>query len=264
MPGIFGRDAASIDHWEAEAERYRDHVGATRTVYHEGRLATADRLLERAALPAGARVIDFGCGDGEYTRRLAERGYSMLGMDPVDGMIAIAREIEPPLDLILGGAAELADAGPADAVLALNVLAYMTDAELDAFWANLRTVLSPGGVFLVSHSNELFDLFALNAGTADFFAKHFTGGEPISQLLGGETSPEKYNLRANPLTLAGELAEQGFEEIGRAYFNLHPLPPALLGPGDEGRVLDPDAIARVPEWKQQFQCSTLFSLARRV
>ena len=59
------------------------------------------------------------------------------------------------------------------------------------------------------------------------------------------------------------MGERGYEEIGRAYFNFHPLPPALLGEGDTGRIVDPDEIARVPEWKQQFQCSTLFSLARR-
>jgi hypothetical protein len=72
-----------------------------------------------------------------------------------------------------------------------------------------------------------------------------------------------YNVRANPLTYREELASHGFEEQARAYFNLHPLPPALLGEGDAGRIVDPDAIARVPEWKQQFQCSTLFALARR-
>ena len=73
-----------------------------------------------------------------------------------------------------------------------------------------------------------------------------------------------YNVRANPLTYAAELAGHGLEEIGRAYFNLHPEPPALLGEGDDGRILDPDAIARLPEPVQQRQCSTLFSLSRRV
>ena len=142
------------------------------------------------------------------------------------------------------------------------MLAYLTDGELADFWSALDEILEPGGFLLVSHSNELFDLFALNAGTADFFARHFDAD--VSELLPPHAAGARYNVRANPLTYASELAEHGLEEISRAYFNLHPKPPALLGEGDEGRVIDPDEIARVPMWKQQLQCSTLFSLSRRV
>ncbi len=36
-----------------------------------------------AALPAGARVLDVGCGDGGLVNRLAELGFDALGVDPV-------------------------------------------------------------------------------------------------------------------------------------------------------------------------------------
>jgi SAM-dependent methyltransferase len=35
-----------------------------------------------AALPAGARVLDVGCGDGGLVDRLAELGFDALGVDP--------------------------------------------------------------------------------------------------------------------------------------------------------------------------------------
>jgi hypothetical protein len=35
-----------------------------------------------AALPAGARVLDVGCGDGGLVDRLTELGFDALGVDP--------------------------------------------------------------------------------------------------------------------------------------------------------------------------------------
>jgi trans-aconitate methyltransferase len=264
MSGTFGRDTESVPFWEREAARYHEHVGGSRTAYHDGRLRTADRLLERAALPAGARVVDFGCGDGVYTRRLAAAGFDVVGLDPAGAMIELARERGDGPAYQVGGAGELRGAGPFDALVALNVLAYMTDAEMATLWSALREQLRPGGVLLVSHSNELFDLFALNAGTAGFFAEHFTDGAPVGGLLSEAVAGHAgYNVRANPLTYGDELAGHGLRLEALAFFNFHPLPPALLGEGDAGRIVDPDEIERVPRWKQQFQCSTLFALARR-
>ena len=264
MSGTFGRDTESVPYWEREAARYHDHVGGSRTAYHDGRLRTADRLLERAALPAGARVVDFGCGDGVYGRRLAAAGFDVVGLDPAAAMIDLARERGGGPAYEVGGAGELRVAGPFDALVALNVLAYMTDAEMATLWSALEEQLQPGGVLLVSHSNALFDLFALNGGTERFFAEHFTGGLPVAELLvdaaGGHPG---YNVRANPFTYGDELAAHGLTLEALAYFNFHPLPPALLGEGDAGRIVDPDEVERVPLWKQQFQCSTLFALARR-
>jgi len=264
MSGTFGRDADSVGYWQAEADRYHDHVGASRRTYHAGRLATASQLLERADLAPGARIVDFGCGDGIYSRELASDGYAVTGLDLVEEMVVLARRLDPERTVTFetGGAAQLASVGSCDAVVSLNVLAYLTDGEMRDFWDALEEILVPGGYLLVSHSNELFDLFALNAGTAEFFARNFDAD--VRGLVAAEDGPRAaYNVRANPLTYGEVLAGHGFEEVARAYFNFHPLPPALLGEGDAGRVLDPAQIARVPEWKQQFQCSTLFSLSRR-
>ena len=61
----------------------------------------------------------------------------------------------------------------------------------------------------------------------------------------------------------GFLLDQGFREVDRAFFNYHPSPPALLGDGDTGRIVNPDQIAELPEWRQMLQCSTYFTLSLR-
>lgn len=116
-----------------------------------------------------------------------------------------------------------------------------------------------------SHSNELFDLFALNAGTDSFFRRHLTDGRSVAGLpTAAGTDNVSYNIRANPLTYPDELRARGFEEVGRAFFNFHPVPLGMLGPPDDGRIVDPAQIAQLPQWRQMLQCSTYFSIATRL
>lgn len=261
---VFGRDLDSARFWGDEATAYQRDLNHERADYHRGRLATAERLL---ASVAPGRVLDFGCGDGAFAIELAQRGFAVTGMDIAPKMVALAKSATAEIEFSVGGAGDLKslEAGSLDGIVSLNVLAYLTDREMVDFWAGARHVLAPGGWLLLSHSNELFDLFALNAGTAAFFARHFTGGRGVGSLL-ADTDPQDatYNIRANPLNYRETLATQGFEEIVQAFFNLHPAPPPLLGDGDSGRVFDRDEIEKTETWKQMFQCSTYFSFSSRL
>jgi hypothetical protein len=260
MPDAFGRDLASAPFWEDETARYAEHMHSSRSAYHDARLLTAHRLFDRTGLYE-ARIIDFGCGDGAFAWQLAAEGHVVHGTDVAENMVRLAREGPPDnATFSVGSAFELADVGECDCLIALNVLAYLTDDEHEAFWEAARRI---AGWILVSHSNEMFDLFALNDGTTAFFARHFDAD--VSSLLADEPNDRpSYNVRANPMSYPDELRARGFEEVERAFFNLHPAPPALLGGyPDDGRITDPDAIARVEPWKQMLQCSTYFSLARR-
>ena len=59
-----------------------------RTVDPQGREL---ELIGRVADLAGRDVLDIGCGDGRTSRRLAGRGANVLGVDPDEAAIALAR-----------------------------------------------------------------------------------------------------------------------------------------------------------------------------
>ena len=54
----------------------------------------ADRYLSDLKLPAGARVVEIGCGTGIVCRRIAEQfpAVEVLGVDPSRVFVSLARE----------------------------------------------------------------------------------------------------------------------------------------------------------------------------
>lgn len=51
-----------------------------------------DFVVTQLGLSPGASVLDVGCGFGRHSLELAQRGFSVVGIDPATAMIAAARE----------------------------------------------------------------------------------------------------------------------------------------------------------------------------
>ena len=57
--------------------------------------------------------------------------------------------------------------------MAADVCGYLSNSALDDFISEQQRVLKEGGYLLIMYGNELFDMFALNSGTVNFFEKYF-------------------------------------------------------------------------------------------
>jgi SAM-dependent methyltransferase len=75
----------------------------------------------------GERILDVGCGEGTLTRKIVERGATVLGIDNSPEMIAAARA--NGIDAVLMNAADMPFAGEFDAAFSNATLHWVLDKE---------------------------------------------------------------------------------------------------------------------------------------
>jgi SAM-dependent methyltransferase len=135
-------------HYEATDEGTRLRRSARGTLT---RLRTWD-IFDRF-LPASGRIVDIGGGPGVHAAHLAEAGYDVLLVDPLDRHVEAARhraEQGAPFEVRLGDARELPlpDAS-CEAALVMGPLYHLALArERRLALEEAHRVLRPGGVLL--------------------------------------------------------------------------------------------------------------------
>ncbi|MCH7511899.1 MAG: class I SAM-dependent methyltransferase [Chloroflexi bacterium] len=98
---------------------------------------------------APASVLDAGCGTGRVGRELARRGLDVVGVDLDPAMLATARRKAPRIDWHLADLATVDLARSFDAaVLAGNVMIFLTPGSEPAVVANIARHLRPGGLLI--------------------------------------------------------------------------------------------------------------------
>jgi SAM-dependent methyltransferase len=122
----------------------------------EARNAQMPRAVAAAAerfargLPAGARVVDLGCGPGRDMAWLHARGLRVAGLDLSAGMLRQARPRASGA-LVQGEMRGLPfGAGTCQGVWCNAALLHLPKAEAPAALAEIARVLAPGGLAFVS------------------------------------------------------------------------------------------------------------------
>ena len=113
------------------------------TKKHAFVFAYGSDLLELLNPQPGERILDLGCGSGELTRQLADRGAMVVGLDASASMLDKARQQFPELDFRLGDATTFALPDRFDVIFSNAVLHWVTDYDRAADCMNHH--LKPGG-----------------------------------------------------------------------------------------------------------------------
>ena len=127
-------------------------------------VAEVDFLVEILALPAGARILDVGCGTGRHAIEFAQRGFRVTGIDISSRMlmqaIAKARAVKVEVEWVHSDAVSYTAKEPFDAVLCLCGSALtVVDLEANsddhdaAVLRGITASLKPGAPFVLTTPN---------------------------------------------------------------------------------------------------------------
>jgi 2-polyprenyl-6-hydroxyphenyl methylase/3-demethylubiquinone-9 3-methyltransferase len=128
---------------------------------------------------AGLRILDIGCGGGILSEPLARLGAGVVGADPSDSNIAVARDHAAQSGLAIDyrntTAETLAEGGEAfDVVLAMEVVEHVADVGL--FVDLAASMVKPGGLMFVATLNRTMKSFALAIVGAEYILRWLPRG----------------------------------------------------------------------------------------
>jgi SAM-dependent methyltransferase len=119
----------------------------------------SDDLVRRYRPGSTDLVIDIGCNDGTLLQGFKRHGVRTLGVDPAQNLAELSAGdgIERYIGLFTAATAEVIVSkwGQASLVTATNTFPHIQD--LDDFIQGMRTVLKPGGIFVIE-MHYLLDL----------------------------------------------------------------------------------------------------------
>jgi ubiquinone/menaquinone biosynthesis C-methylase UbiE len=159
-----------------------------------------DVLLDETlkTLPAGARVLDVGCGTGEYVHRVNELGFRASGLEPAESMRDAARARNPGSDIIDGLATDLPYPDESfDLVICIEVVRYLHRADVRLALREMRRVLRPSGRLFLTAVNK----YALDG----FYLFH-----RMQTMVSGHSAKVPHCEFMTPADIDQELREAGF------------------------------------------------------
>jgi SAM-dependent methyltransferase len=117
-----------------------------------------DDLVALARIPPGGRILELGPGTGQATRPLAERGFSITGVELGVGLAAVARDNLagfPNVEIAVGDFELWEPERPGfDAVVAFTAFHWIAP---ELRYAKAARLLRPGGALAVAETEHVRD-----------------------------------------------------------------------------------------------------------
>lgn len=137
-------------------EKYK-HFDEKRATY-DGWLDDFDREIEQCTTP----IIDLGCGNGNNSRYLAQKGKTVIACDYIQEALNLIKENMPEVASTL--CFDMRDGLPFDdnftsIIIADLSLQYFTEGDTIRLLSEIRRVLKPNGILLfrVNSTNDIYN-----------------------------------------------------------------------------------------------------------
>lgn len=133
-----------------------------------------DRLLRHLPMPQSSpRLLDVGCGNGEFMLRMRQLGWQVVGVEPDGKAAAVARSADLPVHTASLATVALPE-NHFDAITLSHVIEHLHDPV--AALQQIRRWLKPGGVVWIATPN-------VNAFGHWVFGRNWVGLDPPRHLV---------------------------------------------------------------------------------
>ncbi|MDI6731280.1 MAG: class I SAM-dependent methyltransferase [Candidatus Margulisbacteria bacterium] len=156
MHRSFRRHPRSQTSWNKVAGWYDQLVGEKGSDYHQN--VIIPQLIDLIKPQKGEKIIDIGCGQGVFCRRLAEKGIVVTGIDASPRLIDIAKKHSnnQAIKFQVADAADLKNISNAAFDAAISILALQNMEPLEKVIAEIARVVKPGGRFFLVLNHPCF------------------------------------------------------------------------------------------------------------
>jgi len=175
--------------WEANAEFWDDRMGEDSNQFH--RRVVRPHTEELLDIHAGDLVLDVACGNGNFSRRLAEHGARVVAFDYSERMIARAGQYRSAGPGTISF--HVADVTDREQIRALQqerpfdkavaCMAVMNISDTRSLFHGVAEVLRPGGIFVFSTHHPCFVRPGGKYRTAEINKGEAIAGQPVPHLL---------------------------------------------------------------------------------
>ena len=160
-------DQKEIDNFSSIANKWWDpdgpfkplhNLNPTRILYIKNTLSDYYKINSKEAKPLrGLRILDIGCGGGLLTEPMARLGGKVVGVDPSEKNISVAKnhlsQTNLNVDYINSTAEQLVEWGEKfDVILNMEVIEHVQNIEI--FISSCQSLLNPGGIMFVATLNR--------------------------------------------------------------------------------------------------------------
>ncbi|CEL91677.1 unnamed protein product [Vitrella brassicaformis CCMP3155] len=153
-------------------------------------------FVKQLALTDADRCLDFGCGTGDITAYMASLAGEVVGLDPDERRLQVARLCHPEVTFVQGRDADVPE-GPFSVVFSNYVIQWVTDHDILLVLKRLYQVLKPGGRLALQTTERLPDTIVAatallppsdrDAIHADFYWRDADTLRTLGEAVGFET-----------------------------------------------------------------------------
>lgn len=240
-----------------------------------------------------SKILEMACGLGFVTHVLANKGYNVEAFDISDKAIGTAKNLASELGqnskkFFVSDERYLKNikSNSLDIIIGLGYFRYINLQKQNKVYKECKRILKKNGTLILDHQNELYEMFALNNESIEYWSKFienycninniFKKGEllkkmntyikvPIRKKTKHSISSKTKVFRENPIDYKNKIKKLGFDLIEIKYPHTDILPPFLHNKIEIKKlykIQNNNCYKLSKNWKSMFMCYQFLSFLK--